>query len=263
MGCQTGSTTAAVLLLSDPVPLSVDPHMTMPTQATGMDATVVVTGGTRGIGAACVRAFAERGARVVTCARDGDALDAIAEETTDADGTVTTQRADVRDEYDVERLVETASREGGPIDVVVANAGVYHGDPGETPIGEESFAAVDDHLRTNVRGVFGTFREALPHLASDARLLAPSGRIAREAKAGYGSYAVSKAAMEAVVRQFAADCETTAAVVDPGAVATDLTGGRGTDPERAVEVLVWSATDADPEAIDGTVVDRGTMRGAE
>jgi len=230
-------------------------------QRRGMDdTTVVVTGGTRGIGRACVDAFAERGAHVITCARDSDALHTLADEF-DADGTLTTRRADVREESDVERLLEAAHREGGALDLVVANAGAYHGDSGETPIDDDTYETFDDHLRTNARSVFATFREALPQLAREARLLALSGRIAREPKAGYGSYAVSKAATEAVVRQFAVDTDRPVATVDPGAVATDLTGGRGTDPERAADLVVWAATEADAETLDGGVVDRGTMRG--
>jgi len=219
--------------------------------------TVVVTGGSRGIGAATVRALVGEGADVVTCARNGDDLTALAE---DVDGTLVTQRADVRDEFDVERLVETASREGNGIDAVVANAGVYHGDPGETPIDGESYSTFDDHLRTNARGVLATFREAMPHLSEEARLLALSGRVARETQTGFGSYAVSKAATEAVVRQFAADTDVPAAVVDPGAVATDLTGGRGSDPDRAADLVLWALSEADSDTLDGSVVDRRTMR---
>lgn len=222
--------------------------------------TVVVTGGTRGIGEAVVRTLVEDGAHVVTCARDADALDALAADLADAPGRVTTQRADVRDEYDVERFLETAAREGEGLDAVVANAGVYHGDTGETPIDEEAYAAFDDHYRTNARGVFATFREAVPHLADDARLLALSGRVAREPQPGLGSYAVSKAATEAVVRQFAADLDVPAAVVDPGTVATDLTDGKGMDPERAAPLVAWALDEADPDTLDGTVVDRRTMR---
>ncbi|MEF8851953.1 MAG: SDR family oxidoreductase [Haloarculaceae archaeon] len=222
--------------------------------------TVVVTGGTRGIGAAVARALVENSTHVVTCARDSDALDALADDLVDAPGRVTTQRADVRDEYDVERLLETAARAGDGVDAVVANAGVYHGDPGDTPLDEDAYAAFDDHYRTNARGVFATFREAVPHLTDDARLLALSGRVAREPQAGFGSYAVSKAATEAVARQFAADLDVPVGVVDPGTVATDLTGDKGMDPERAAPLVVWALSEADPDTLDGAVVDRRTMR---
>lgn len=210
--------------------------------------TVVVTGASRGIGAAVARSFADEGATVVACAREQDELDDLPEG-------IETVRADVRDEFDVERLMETAARAGGDgIDVVVACAGIYHGSPGETPLAEEPYAAFDDTLRTNVRGVFATIQESLPHLADEARILVPSGSIARKTKPGYGSYGVSKAAAEAVVRGFAVEIEQSVGVVEPGQVATDLTGGEGRDPDDVAGLFLWAATDVPAEDFDGQVV---------
>ncbi|WP_299263576.1 SDR family oxidoreductase [Halorientalis sp.] len=217
--------------------------------------TAVVTGASRGIGAAVVREFADAGAHVVACARDADGLDDLAAAVEPTDGAVTTQRADVRDEFDVERLMEAAAREGGGIDIVVANAGVYHGPAGETSLASESYAAFDDHLRTNGRGTFTTIREALPHLSPHARLLVTSGGVAREAKPGYGSYAVSKATAEAIARGFAADLDHSVSVVDPGVVATELTGGTGRDPADVAPMFRWAATDAPADDLDGGVLD--------
>jgi NAD(P)-dependent dehydrogenase (short-subunit alcohol dehydrogenase family) len=222
--------------------------------------TAVVTGASRGIGAAVARRFGRDGAHVVICARETEPLEAVASEIRDRGGTATTVRADVRDEFDVERLVETAAREGGHVDTVVANAGVYHGTVEETPLPGESYAAFDDHLRTNVRGVFATVREVRPHLAADGRVLLSSGTVARTPVAGFGSYAVSKAAAEALARQFAAAMEQPVVIVDPGQVATDLAGGRGHDPEDVADQFLWVARDADPDAVDGSVVDRRTWR---
>jgi 3-oxoacyl-[acyl-carrier protein] reductase len=223
--------------------------------------TAVVTGASRGLGAALARMFAEAGAHVVCCARDDEALDRTAETIRADGGTVTTMRADVRDEFDVERLMETAAREGGEIDLVVANAGVYHGEAGETPLPAESYAAFDDHFRTNARGVFTTVREAVPHLADDGRVLVPSGAVARQAMGGYGSYAVSKAAAEAVARGFAADLEQAVAVVDPGQVATDLAGETGRDPDDVAPMFRW-AVDTPAEEVDGEIVDLKTWKQA-
>ncbi len=217
--------------------------------------TAVVTGASRGIGAAVAREFAAAGAHVVACARDVDELDDLVAAVESADGTVTTQRADVRDEFDVERLMETAAREGDGIDIVVANAGVYHGQPGETPLTSESYAVFDDHLRTNGRGTFATIRESLPHLTPDARILVTSGEVARDAKPGYGTYAVSKATGEAIARGFAADLDHPVGIVDPGVVATELTGDRGRDPEDVAPMFRWAATDAPVEDLDGGVCD--------
>ncbi|MDZ7747264.1 MAG: SDR family oxidoreductase [Halobacteriales archaeon] len=217
--------------------------------------TVVITGASRGIGAALAREYGHNGDRVVCCARSKDALDAVASDVHEAGGEAIVQRADVRDEYDMERLMETAAREGGAIDTVFANAGVYHGAPGETPLAEESYAAFDEHTQVNGRGVFATIREALPHLADDARLLVPSGTIARDAKAGFGSYAASKAFTEALVRQFAAELDYSVAVVDPGQVSTELTDGmQGRDPEDVAPMFRWAATEADPDELDGSVL---------
>jgi NAD(P)-dependent dehydrogenase (short-subunit alcohol dehydrogenase family) len=233
--------------------------------------TALVTGVSRGIGAALARRFVAEGAHVVGCARDADALDALAEEiraegddTDDAGGGITVQRADVRDEYDVERLAETAAGvgESSGIELVVANAGVYHGPPGETRLAGESYAAVDDHLRTNARGVFSTVRESLPHLAADARVLVPSGAVAREPRPGTGSYAVSKAAAEALARGFAAEIDHPVGVVDPGQVATDLAGEGGRDPGEIAAMFVWAATDVEPGDLDGEIVDLRAWRKA-
>jgi len=230
----------------------------------GMDsATAVVTGASRGIGEQLAHAVAGAGAHTVICARDAEALDKVATNIRDAGGSVTAIRADVRDEFDVERLVETATREGdGAIQYIVANAGVYHGTAGETPLTEESYAAFDDHLRTNARGVFSTIREALPHLDDEARIVVPTGAVAREGMPGYGSYAVSKAAAEAVARGFAAELDFPVGAVDPGQVATDLSGGGGRDPETVAEMVLWALRDADPSALDGGVLDWRDYRSA-
>ena len=217
--------------------------------------TVVITGASRGIGAELAREYGEAGTRVVLCARSGEALDAVADDVEAAGGEAVAQRADVRDEYDVERLMETAARDGHNIDALFANAGVYRGAPGETALTEESYETFDDHLRVNGRGVFTTVREAVPHLAEDARVVIPSGGIAREAKAGFGSYAVSKAVAEALARQFAAELDQSVGVVDPGQVSSELTNGaQGRDPADVAPMFRWAATEADPDELDGGVL---------
>lgn len=224
--------------------------------------TAVVTGASRGIGRAVADSLADAGAHVVICARDGDAIEAVAEEIAERGGTATALYADIRDEFDVERLMERAAQvgHGGTIDAVVANAGVYHGETGTTPLSEESYAVFDDHLRTNARGVFATIREALPHLSEDARLVVVSGVVARDHAQGYGSYAVSKAAAEAIARGFATDIDQPVGVVDPGQVATELTGGRGHDPADVAPQFLWALDEAPADLLDGEVLDRGVWR---
>jgi len=228
-----------------------------------MDPTVAITGATSGIGRAVAEAFVDEGAFVAVSGRDGDAVDrtvaALNEGGGDGDeaggdpvGTAWGARADVRDEFDLERFFEGVAREAGPVDAVFANAAVFHGGPGESPIDEASYADYDDAMRTNARGVFATVSEAVPHLAEDARVVVPSGGVAHESRAGMGAYAVSKAAAEAVARGFAADLSATVGVVDPGLVATDLTGKeRARDPESVAPLFVWAATEAPAEDLNG------------
>ena len=228
------------------------------------DETIVITGGSRGIGRAVTVEFLGAGASVVVCARDVESLESIADEI-DGDSEradLTTIRADVRDEFDVERLMEQAARAGGgTIDLVIANAGVNHGTPGEMPLGSESYSRFDDTIRTNLRGVFSTIREAIPHLDDDGRILVPSGSVARDAKPGMGAYAASKAGAEAIVRGFAVDIEQSVCVIDPGVVATDLTGtDRARDPEDVAPMFYWAGMEADAESIDGEVVDLRTWK---
>ncbi|MFD1634186.1 SDR family NAD(P)-dependent oxidoreductase [Haloplanus ruber] len=228
-----------------------------------MDGTsAVVTGASRGIGASVAERFAAEGAHVTCCARSREALTSVVDGIVDAGGAATAVRADVRDEFDVERLMEQAAKAGDGIDVVVANAAVNHGDPGESPLHEESYSRFDDTVRTNLRGAFTTVREALPHLADDGRILVPSGAVARESTAGMGTYAVSKAGAEALVRGFAADIDPAVGVVDPGYVATDLSGDKGRDPEDVAPMFVWAARDADDETVDGEILDLRTWKSA-
>ncbi|WP_193308910.1 SDR family oxidoreductase [Halorubrum halophilum] len=221
-----------------------------------MDLTVAITGATSGIGRAIAEAFVDEGAFVAVSGRDGDAVDrtvaALNERAADGAGTAWGARVDVRDEFDLERFFERVAREGGPIDAVFANAAVFHGAPGERPVDETSYADYDDTMRTNARGVFATITEAVPHLAEDARVIVPSGGIAHESRPGMGAYAVSKAAAEAVARGFAADLSVAVGVVDPGLVATDLTGKeRARDPESVAPLFVWAATDVPAEEVNG------------
>ena len=214
-----------------------------------MATTVAVTGAAGGLGEAVARAFADDGATVALGGRDSDAIAALADEL----GGVSL-RTDVRDEFDVERFVEHASKAGedSGIDVVVPCAAVYHGDRGKTPIDEAAYSAFDDTMRTNVRGVFAAVREALPHMDADGRVLVPACGVAHEAKPGFGAYAVSKAAAAAVARQFAADCEQAVGCVDPGAVDTNLRGEGGRDPGEVAGLFTWAASV--PEELDGAVL---------
>lgn len=219
--------------------------------------TVVVTGVDGVLGRAVATAFADRGATLVLGVRDPDTGESFA---ADLDADVETVRADPRDEFDVERLMERASRAGedSGIDVVAPCEQVYHGPIGQTPLHETPYSAFDDTMRTNARGVFAAIREAIPHLANDARVLVPTGAVARDESPGHGAFAVSAAATEAVVRGFSADLsDVSLAVLDVGPV-----GGAGDfDPDGASDLFTWAA-DQPSETIDGERLTRDDVEQA-
>jgi 3-oxoacyl-[acyl-carrier protein] reductase len=222
--------------------------------------TVLVTGATGGIGSAVATALAGDDTHVVLSARDEEDLEEVAAE---IEGPNTIVRADVRDEYDVERLTEAAARTGEDgITLVCPSAGVYHGEAGKTPLAEESYAAFDDTLRTNIRGVFATIRESVPHLEPDGRVIVPTGAVASGTNSGYGAYAVSKAGAEAVMRGFAAELDQAVGCVDPGVVATDLTGQQGRDPEEVAGLFRWAAN-VEASTLNGEILDLRAWRQAE
>ncbi|MES3517503.1 MAG: SDR family NAD(P)-dependent oxidoreductase [Natronomonas sp.] len=213
--------------------------------------TVLITGASRGIGAAVAKAFGEGNAHVVCCARSEKELEATAESVRDGGGTATTAVLDVRDEN---RVFEAFADVGAAFDVVIPAAAVNPTPPGRMPLTEERYDNFDAAMETNVRGLFVTLREAIQFTAADGRILVPSGSIAREPADGMGAYAASKAGAEGIARGFAADATQAVGIVDPGVVATDLTGNVGKDPESVAEFFRWAATDCPAEELNGAVL---------
>jgi NAD(P)-dependent dehydrogenase (short-subunit alcohol dehydrogenase family) len=123
---------------------------------------VIVTGGTKGIGEGCVRAFVGAGAKVVFCARDEAAGQKLAREVTAAGpGEAVFIRCDVSRTDEVERLVDDTVARFGRLDCLVNNAG-WH--PPHQPIDAFTPADFRGLFELNVMSVFVACRRALPHL---------------------------------------------------------------------------------------------------
>ncbi|MFB6266256.1 MAG: SDR family NAD(P)-dependent oxidoreductase, partial [Halodesulfurarchaeum sp.] len=180
-----------------------------------MDATVVITGGGAGLGAAIARTLAPRADPLVLGGPDVEALVAVEESIAEVDGELALVRADARDEFDLERLMETAARRGEGIDVLIPAAEVHHGSGGSS-IASASYSAFDDTFRTNVRGVFAAVREAIPHFAGEGWILVPvaprSGAVERAA----GTYRASKHAVRGLIETLATDLDHSVVGIDHG-----------------------------------------------
>lgn len=115
------------------------------------DRVAIVTGASRGIGAAAARAFAEAGAAVVVASRDEHALAGVAEEIASGGGETLAVPTDVGDPQSVERLVERAVDAFGRLDVAFNNAGTSHR---PSPLAALAVEEFDLAVRVNLRGVF-------------------------------------------------------------------------------------------------------------
>lgn len=126
------------------------------------DKVVIVTGGTKGIGLGCVRAFVGAGSKVVFCARGEKEGAALAEELTRrGPGQAVFMRCDVSKVEEVERLVDATVERFGRLDCLVNNAG-WH--PPHKPIDDFSLDDFRALLELNVVSVFALAKLALPHL---------------------------------------------------------------------------------------------------
>lgn len=127
------------------------------------DLSVLVTGGSRGLGLLLARQFARRGCDVTVAARDEDELDrAVVLLSGEARGAVTGRVCDVRDQAAVHDLVERTARSQGGLDVVMANAGIIQVGPADTT----GAAGFRDSMETMFFGAVHTSLEALPYLRS-------------------------------------------------------------------------------------------------
>jgi 3-oxoacyl-[acyl-carrier protein] reductase len=165
----------------------------------------LVTGSSRGIGAAIARRFAAEGAAVGLHGRDTAALDAVEEAIRNEGGRVMSAAADVTRLAEMERLRDQVERQLGPIDVVVANAGGSPISPGPLQeITEEGWRASID---ANLTGTFFTIRSVLPGMKARRRgsIITLSSAAARRAHPRSPvPYAAAKAGIQIMTQHLAA-----------------------------------------------------------
>jgi 3-oxoacyl-[acyl-carrier protein] reductase len=182
----------------------------------------IVTGASRGIGAAVARRLAEDGfAVVINYASSSREADALVAEMRGSHREAVAVKADVSIPDDVRRLFETAEQTLGKVDVVVNNAGIMK----PAPLAETSDEMFERHFAINVRGTFNTLREAAKRLNNGGRIVNFSSTSLALNLPGYAVYNGTKAAVEAFTRVFAGELRgrnITVNCVAPGPVATEL-----------------------------------------
>ena len=184
----------------------------------------IVTGSTRGIGAAIARALAAAGAGVMVTGRDGARAAEVATEIVAAGGHAEAMACDVRDYAQVEALVAATRERLGPIDILVNNAGVI--EP-IGPLAESDPAAWSDNVQINIVGGYHAMRAVLPAMLAAGRgiIVNISSGAAHRPLEGWGAYATGKAGIAMVTRAVALECGSRGIRVhglSPGTVDTDM-----------------------------------------
>jgi 3-oxoacyl-[acyl-carrier protein] reductase len=185
----------------------------------------VVTGASRGIGAATAAALATAGAQVVLAARDSAALDGVARHIGDAGGAAVTVPTDVSKPADVDRLV-TATQQVGPLAALVCAAGVLT----PAPFADTTPEIWAETLAVNLTGAFLCCRAAFPAMrsAGEGRIItiaSLSGVYATEKFPGLAAYNVSKYGVIGLTEAIAVEGKEhgiSAICISPGAVDTEM-----------------------------------------
>lgn len=182
----------------------------------------VVTGASRGIGAAIAERLAKDGhAVVVNYAGNRREADQVVERIAAAGGEAIALQADVSDPAAVQRLFEAVESRFGGVDVLVNNAGIMK----LAPLADSDDALFDSQIAINLKGTFNTLRQAARRLRDGGRIVNLSTSVVGLKLESYGVYAATKAAVEtltAVLSKELRGRSITVNAVAPGPTATDL-----------------------------------------
>lgn len=228
------------------------------------DRVALVTGGGTGIGRAAAVAYAREGAKVVVAGRRTAEIKNVAQEIINAGGEALAVSADVSNEDDVRRLIDTAVERYGPLDTAFNNAGILGN---FAPIAEQTSADFDAVIATNLRGVWLSIKyevEAFLKQGGGGSIVNTSSWLAKGALAGSSSYSASKGALDAMIRAVALEYGPQGIRINninPGIIDTPMARSGWTDdsafipfvehtpakragqPEDAGDVAVWLSSD--------------------
>jgi 3-oxoacyl-[acyl-carrier protein] reductase len=196
---------------------------------------IIVTGGSKGIGANIAQRLAEAGATVVVNFAKGiDDANKTVNEIKAGGGSAIALQADVSKSADVARLFDQTIAEFGKVDVLVNNAGIMI----TKPIKDTTDEDFEKQFGINVRGTFNTLREAATKLSDNGSIINFSSSVNRVILPTYGTYVATKSAVEQLTRVFAKEVGARGINVNsvsPGPTNTELfTKGK---PQEVIDKL--------------------------
>ncbi|HJY38545.1 MAG TPA: SDR family oxidoreductase [Steroidobacteraceae bacterium] len=182
----------------------------------------IVTGASRGIGAAVAERLARDGFTVVVNYSGSQApAEALVRKIEAAGGRALAAQGDVASPDAVKRMFDGAEAAFGGVDVLVNNAGIM----ALAPLAQSDDALFDRHVAVNLKGSFNTMREAARRLRDGGRIVNFSSSVVGLLQPTYGVYAATKAAIEAMTSVLAKEMRgrgITVNAIAPGPTATDL-----------------------------------------
>jgi 3-oxoacyl-[acyl-carrier protein] reductase len=186
----------------------------------------LITGGSRGIGAAMVKLFAQAGADVVfNFRRDKEAARVVEQEAAKHGTRVEGMQADLRVAENSRKLVEFALERLGRLDILVANSGIWNVE--DVPIEQMTERQWDDMMRANLKSVFALAHFAAPSMIAQrsGRIIAISSTAGQRGEAFHSHYAASKGAVISFVKALSTELARYGILVNcvaPGWVDTDM-----------------------------------------
>ncbi|WP_338405613.1 SDR family NAD(P)-dependent oxidoreductase [Sphingobium arseniciresistens] len=210
----------------------------------------LVTGASRGIGAATAKALAAAGAHVILTARTGGALEEVEEAIHAAGGSATIAPLDLTDGESIGRLAGAVSGRWQALDVMVLNAATLGSLAAVQAIDAKEFARVFTLNVSAQQALIAAFDPML-RASTDARLIAVTSSVGQTPRPYWGAYGASKAALEVLVSAYGEEVKNISAIrtaiLDPGATRTAMRARAfpGEDPAivKAPEVVAEAILD--------------------
>lgn len=185
----------------------------------------LVTGASRGIGAATAKALAAEGAHVILTARTAGALEQVEEAIHAAGGTATIAPLDLIETDSIARLASAVAERWGTLDILVLNAATLGSLSAVQAIDPKEFAKVMTLNVSAQQALIAAFDSALRKSAR-ARVVGITSKVGRQPRAFWGAYGASKAAFETLVQAYGEEVEGISnirvALLDPGATRTAM-----------------------------------------